>query len=521
MNSALLIVNISYGVALFINVCALIFVLIKSRDALQKGLFSLTNISLSIFLISHIVGTSVTDQLLSQKILFFNMINICIVAFNLHWVAAMLGITKKKKVTLTIVYVVGAVLLGYFIVYPETFLLPSLAKLYFPNYYVPGSLYTLMRIYFGVVAIWILFWIIQAFGSANPVERNRLRYLFYTHILAYAFGSMALFLVYDIPVDPIWSAWIGLYTVPLGYAMVRYRLMDIRTVAWRALFAFLSVIGITGLLFLNNILEVWIGVHFKSISPFVLPFVTAVLAVIAGSIVWRFVRRSDRIEGELIGLVTEKIKKPLLNITKATDILLASEVVSQSNKEAVQQIKDAEEKLDSLMNLVGSIETENAYFYTFKELELREVLLPIIYAFKRKGNTKGVSVILFDEVKAGKDTVVSVDEIQIVRALEVVFTNAYTYTKEHGSIKVQIVPKRHHVEIYIVDSGIGIPRGTLSFVGSPFFRAQNAKEHRVDGLGVDLYNAKTIVKNHGGRLLIESAGADRGTTVVISLPRIR
>jgi signal transduction histidine kinase len=66
--------------------------------------------------------------------------------------------------------------------------------------------------------------------------------------------------------------------------------------------------------------------------------------------------------------------------------------------------------------------------------------------------------------------------------------------------------------ITVADTGIGIDAGDLAKIFHPFFTAK-----KKSGLGLGLPVCDRIVKNHGGRIDVESK-AGQGTTFRIYLP---
>jgi CheY-like chemotaxis protein len=75
----------------------------------------------------------------------------------------------------------------------------------------------------------------------------------------------------------------------------------------------------------------------------------------------------------------------------------------------------------------------------------------------------------------------------------------------------QDLPRRDHVLIAIHDSGVGIPEGDLGRIFDPYF---TTKTH---GSGLGLATSYSIVRNHDGRIAVQSRpGA--GSTFTIYLP---
>jgi CheY-like chemotaxis protein len=69
----------------------------------------------------------------------------------------------------------------------------------------------------------------------------------------------------------------------------------------------------------------------------------------------------------------------------------------------------------------------------------------------------------------------------------------------------------NYLSISITDEGIGIPREHIGRIFDPYFSTKQR------GSGLGLATTYSIVKNHGGFLVIESS-LGRGTTVRVSLP---
>lgn len=76
------------------------------------------------------------------------------------------------------------------------------------------------------------------------------------------------------------------------------------------------------------------------------------------------------------------------------------------------------------------------------------------------------------------------------------------------------------VAIEVEDRGIGIPAAMLAEIGRPFVQARNGFDRNVDGTGIGLSVARSLVELHGGSLSIASRQGE-GTRVTIRLPASR
>ena len=105
-------------------------------------------------------------------------------------------------------------------------------------------------------------------------------------------------------------------------------------------------------------------------------------------------------------------------------------------------------------------------------------------------------------------------------------TNALRHTPPGGEIVLGASlhsedRERPGVEIWVRDTGQGIPPEDLPHVFERFWRGDVARSHQAGaGSGLGLTIARSLVELHGGRIWAESAGLPgEGTTVKLVLPR--
>jgi PAS domain S-box-containing protein len=125
---------------------------------------------------------------------------------------------------------------------------------------------------------------------------------------------------------------------------------------------------------------------------------------------------------------------------------------------------------------------------------------------------------LTSEIKCGLAEI-QIDLTQMQTVIAAVLSNAVEAIPEQGRIHVEsrldadyggIEPQRH-VTIRIADNGIGMERDTLARIFEPFFST------KFQGRGLAMAAVYGIIKNHGGRIVVESEPG-RGTSVTLQLP---
>lgn len=114
------------------------------------------------------------------------------------------------------------------------------------------------------------------------------------------------------------------------------------------------------------------------------------------------------------------------------------------------------------------------------------------------------------------------DRDQIDQVLDNLFSNAIKYTLDGGKISLSATKSKDnaYIDISVQDSGIGIPAKDLSKIFDRFYRVDKARSRNMGGTGLGLSIAREIVKQHGGKIELESE-LNVGTTVTFSLPLLQ
>jgi PAS domain S-box-containing protein len=114
---------------------------------------------------------------------------------------------------------------------------------------------------------------------------------------------------------------------------------------------------------------------------------------------------------------------------------------------------------------------------------------------------------------------VSGDAARLAQALASVLDNACKFTRSGGDVAVAMTVETTSATITVRDTGIGIGRDALPFVFDPLYQADTSLDRAGGGLGLGLTVAKGVVELHRGAIAAESDGADKGTTIRLTIPR--
>ena len=102
----------------------------------------------------------------------------------------------------------------------------------------------------------------------------------------------------------------------------------------------------------------------------------------------------------------------------------------------------------------------------------------------------------------------------IKRAVGNIVTNAVKYGDR---ARISLSTDAERIEITVQDSGPGIAAAQREDVFRPFYRLEESRNRETGGSGLGLAVARSIVRRHGGDILLED-GPDGGLLARILLP---
>lgn len=512
LNNILLIFSgvLALGVALFTY--------LNGRKKEANIVFAFLLLSAVVFLISHAVGINITDPELSRRAFMWNMCMFAAGAFQVHAILALFGKSREKRWIIIFMYVTAVLFIILFSITPELFLLPSHAKMYFPNYYVPGSLNWIRIAYLDVVAFgYSMYLFVKELAAAQTREKYRQYiYLFWSYFFAYIFIFIPNFLVYDIHIDPLWGTlWSPIFIAPFLYGALHYGMMNIKVIAKQAFFYGVAVAGIGGLITIFNYSNIWIHELMPEFPLWINAFVSAVLAVTIGVFVWKRLREEDFMKYEFISTVTHKFRTPLTHIKWASENL-AKEQLTPDGRDQISYIDDANTKLTELTNVLAKAsEAEStSYEYHAEPVDI-SVLVERMAASLAAGYASGHVQL---EKHLEPQMLVRGDDSRLTFVVQTLMSNALYYSPKGGPVSVKTFRQKNNIVCVVEDKGIGISKEELPLLFTKFYRGESAKLTDTEGMGIGLFISKHIINHHKGKIWVESDGPDKGSKFTFVLP---
>jgi hypothetical protein len=517
MNFELLLTNVGYiGSLIVCSALGLLVLLRGPKEYRVNVIFFLFNFSIVVWQVSYVIGINLADPIQSRLAFMFNVFTVFIVVFNSHVILYVTKRIEKHRRTLWLMYIVATLIVIFYVLFPDTFLLPSEPRLYLPNFFKPGPLYFIGDLFFFFVSIFYWVQIYVGYKGADYITRNRLRYFIVGQIFGFIVGLVPELLLYGINVDPFPASFMGLYSLPMGYSIIKYDILDLKIVAKRALIYGVSIVCITAFILFIGYANESVLLLYPGFPGWVFPFLSALLAVAVGVFVWHKIKELDELKFEFVNVVTHKFRTPLTYVRWSLDTLKTSTNPSERAL-AMDAIEQAHTKLfeltDALTGLTSSDTSE--YLYHFTSETVRSFIDESVRTAEGRLHAQGI----VPEINIAPDLPpVHVDRRTVQFAVQMIFDNAIIYSPKGGKVVINAERKGEYIYLSIKDFGIGIRKEDIPRLFTKFYRSSGAMHAHTEGLGIGLYLSREILKRNGGNIWAESEGTGKGSTFNIKIP---
>jgi len=231
--------------------------------------------------------------------------------------------------------------------------------------------------------------------------------------------------------------------------------------------------------------------------------------------------RLDQQKSDFLATVSHELRTPLASIIGYLELLQEEDggtLTAQQRKmlEVVDRntgrLRSLIEDVMMLNRIEGGVSKAN-----FGEVSIHALITRVVEEMHPLAQSRGIVL----EVDAGPQTAIILgDTASLDRAVVNVLSNAIKFSHPGGVVTVSglLDQEARRVLVICQDRGVGIPDQDRGDLFTRFFRASNATDQAIPGVGLGLSIVKQIVEDHhSGALRLVSVEGE-GTTVVIDLP---
>lgn len=498
-----------------------VWVLIQAPKKPLNILFFLTVLSAAVYMLMFAVGINILDPVLSSKMFFGAIAAIFTICFMTHWTLILVNKVRSHFFVILTMYIVATAMFVFFMFNPSLFILPSKPLSYFPNWYVEGPYFYVANIFYFTSLIYLSIVLVKAYVNADPAFRTRIQYVAGGFMLGFILSLGPVLVTQGLLSDPIMTALFPLSFIPVAYGILNEDLMDTRIVAKKALI-YAAVIVAIGALFAGVMLAgVYLAQHVPRFPLWQLWLFLTILSAIVARFFWKRLKVNEEVKYGFIKVVTHNFRTPLTELKWAVTALAEAESVDERHQS--QTIAEgALSRITELTNLlVATADAENkSKIFDFVPINVIQIVDSVVKLLRPEYEAKKISLFIepIKETDMNK-AIIFTDPKKFSFVLETLLRNTITYTPEGGQATISMKVLRRRIIIKVKDSGIGISRKNLKGIFNSFSRTENAFKTQTDGLGLNLFIAKTTIEQEGGRIYAKSAGEGKGSTFTVEMPR--
>ena len=213
---------------------------------------------------------------------------------------------------------------------------------------------------------------------------------------------------------------------------------------------------------------------------------------------------------------SHELRSPLTAIKASVDVMLSHpERIHPADVKKVDAIASALKQMSRLVEdlLILARSDQSAHPSEWVKLPLEELLEDLLELWLPQAEAKGINL------RSDRITPVTVqgNAFLLQRLFANLLENALNYTPSGGKVSISLEQEKDWILISIQDTGIGIAPEHLSLIFDRLWRADQARTYRAGGSGLGLAIAKSIVRQHQGRILVTSQ-LGVGTCFQVLLP---
>ena len=230
----------------------------------------------------------------------------------------------------------------------------------------------------------------------------------------------------------------------------------------------------------------------------------------------------DEIRKNLIIGVSHELKTPLVSVCGGTELLLDQYNGELGNevKEIINLIGNGGNRLKGLVNRLLDVSRleENKLKLEKSKSNLSEIIEESIkemtYAIRRRN--------LILELKIPQLLYLKIDRMRIQQVINNLLSNAIKNTPPKGKIIIELHKKGNGIILTVKDTGVGLTKKEKELLFTRFGKierhGQGLEDTDIQGSGIGLFISRELIKLHGGVILVESPGRNKGSTFTVKLP---
>lgn len=229
-------------------------------------------------------------------------------------------------------------------------------------------------------------------------------------------------------------------------------------------------------------------------------------------------KQIDRMRSQLLGTAAHDLKNPLNAIRLGAD-LLGDAPLSELQRKALSMMQRATDSMTNLITaLLETIRVESTAIFTLEPCQVNDLIRRSIEDLRPLAEARRHTV---EFTPPSEPILVMGDPGRLNSVMTNLLSNAIKFTDPEGRILVRATWNDEEVQVDVQDNGPGISEDEIPRVFDHLFRGRASvrdPNNPVEGTGLGLALAKTVIEQHGGKVWVTSQEG-QGSTFSFTLPR--
>ncbi len=226
---------------------------------------------------------------------------------------------------------------------------------------------------------------------------------------------------------------------------------------------------------------------------------------------------SDRLTKAFLANISHEIRTPMNSIMGFSQILELGDLDAADQQHYTGLIVASGQQLINIINSIVDISKVDAEFVKpqKQKVNIGSLITDTLKQFQTQAQQAGLKL-ASHLPEDNPSCVVETDPVMVKQVLDILVSNAIKYTPS-GSVLIGFKRISPAVEIFVADSGMGIPQQSRELIFEPFFQLSTTDAVYSGGAGLGLALARKLVHSLGGEISLKSA-PHQGSIFYFSLP---
>jgi two-component system phosphate regulon sensor histidine kinase PhoR len=210
---------------------------------------------------------------------------------------------------------------------------------------------------------------------------------------------------------------------------------------------------------------------------------------------------------QFLGNVSHELRTPIFAVQGYLETLLEGKVENEQIKRSfLEKTSRQAERLNNLLtDLIDISRIESGEMQmSFRYFDPQDWLAKQVADLQARAQEYNVNLALVKPRRSSGALAVLGDRERLTQVIINLADNAIKYNLPGGKVEIGYKEKQESVEIFVADTGRGIPPEHLSRIFERFYRVDKERSRAVGGTGLGLAIVKHIVEAHDSEVKVQS-----------------